>query len=303
MAPTAPWVPLWLCNTELRYVPCAEYLGVNLSATSVTDAQTLERIRNAEKRLRQLQASGMRRPRISALRLRTVYAALLKPVWTYGLHLTPLTDAVEQAAARFLDEVTKWVCTRLAKHSRKRARRLLAIQDTDVARRRQMKAAWERMYNVREKALESGWADAIQATTADAATAAALVEETAEMGDPVAEQLRRWNEVESSRRRKRKLAPSSNIAVHTVWMLPTARHSTCAANWLFGRLPAYVAAARWYVGEAAYSRLDQALKEAFGRERWTAEVRRSMVVALERLSGFWPVPLASRRREARVHSS
>lgn len=36
-----------------------------------------------------MKASGIRRPRMSSERLRQVYGALIRPVWTYAIHLSP----------------------------------------------------------------------------------------------------------------------------------------------------------------------------------------------------------------------
>lgn len=66
----------------LQYSETVEYLGVRISAHGVTELVTLERLRRAETRIRQLRAAGINRPRISSLRLRYIYSALVLPCWT-----------------------------------------------------------------------------------------------------------------------------------------------------------------------------------------------------------------------------
>lgn len=99
-APGAPQVELLLNVELLSYAPAAEYLGVNLSASGVTDAATLERITKAEVRLRMLQRSGIGRPRIGSERLRTVYAALIGVFdgAHHGMGVPKLTEAVTEAS-------------------------------------------------------------------------------------------------------------------------------------------------------------------------------------------------------------
>lgn len=78
--------PLVLDGQELAYVPSADYLGVNISGEGITDVATIERLCSAGARLRQLKASGIRRPKMGIERLRKVYGALVRPVWTYALY-------------------------------------------------------------------------------------------------------------------------------------------------------------------------------------------------------------------------
>lgn len=79
-AEEAPATPLYLDGNELKYCASAEYLGVEVDASGVTDAATLERICRAGARIQMLKASVIARPRLTSARLQQVYGALIRPV-------------------------------------------------------------------------------------------------------------------------------------------------------------------------------------------------------------------------------
>lgn len=128
-APTVPSTRLTLAGQELQYADTAAYLGVQINAQGVTDGSTLERLRKAEGCIRMMRASGISRSRLSSIRLRAIYGSLVRPLWTYALHITPFTTAVEEMAASLIDFATQWVFPTLPKQSRRRARRLLGMED------------------------------------------------------------------------------------------------------------------------------------------------------------------------------
>lgn len=119
-APSVPRPPLTLAGEVLQYSDTADYLGVRVSATGVTEGGTIERLRSAECRIRQLKAAGMLRPRLSVNRLRCIYLALFRPVWTYSLHITPFSNVVREHAAALVDATIQWLYPKLARHSRRR---------------------------------------------------------------------------------------------------------------------------------------------------------------------------------------
>lgn len=108
LATGVPQTPLYLAGETLEYVATAEYLGVQIGAEGISDGATMERIRNAVARIRMLVAAGMSRPRLSSLRIKEVYAMLIRPMWTYSLHLTPFTPKVEKAEFELLTAATNW---------------------------------------------------------------------------------------------------------------------------------------------------------------------------------------------------
>lgn len=247
-APGATQAELFLDGEALSYVRSAEYLGVDIDGQGVTDAATLERLCKASARIEQLKASGIRRPRVSMERLQRVYGALIRPMWTYAVHLAPFSHQLERAAADFLDKVTAWVYPKLPAHSRKRARRLLAIEDADVRRSMQMQGMVGRMQTAHQEALEEGDPAEIGATAEDAQSAMRALEDETILAQPSEAQRIRWKAVEDSRNRIRKVADSDGLELHPLWQLPTTRHATCAANWCFGRFPKNREAARLYLG-------------------------------------------------------
>lgn len=105
---------------------------------------------------------------------------------------------------------------------------------------------------------------------------------------PEVVQIKRWSQLEESRSRRCKVAAPNEITPHALWELPSKRHSVCAANWLVGRFPPNREAARWYLGDALYGRMDLILRRTFIKERWSAEDKRRVVIALEKMSGYWP---------------
>lgn len=272
----------------------AEYLGVDIDGQGATDAATLERLCKANAPIEQLKASGIRRPRVSMERLQRIYGALIRPMWTYAVHWAPFLHQLERAAAEFLDKVIGWLYPRLPKHSRKRARRLLAIEDADIRRSMQMWSMVSRMQAAHQEALESGHQAEIVATGEDVQTVAGVAEDDALLEHPREEQIARWQAVEESRNRTRKVAESEGLELHPLWHLPTVRHATCAANWCFGRFPKDREATRLYLG-SDYDGLNEALRAAFLKAQWTKEDEATVVHVLERMSDFWPYPLRHRR--------
>lgn len=109
------------------------------------------------------------------------------------------------------------------------------------------------------------------------------------------EQIRRWELIEAGKSRKRRVADSEDMGLHPLWRLPTVRHSTCAANWLFGRFPAQKAAVRTYLGGDVYETLNKDLKETFLKSQWEEDDLKKVTRALEGMSEFWAYPLRNRR--------
>lgn len=167
----APNVTLLLDGSTLSYASSAEYLGVDLDAQGVTDAATLERICRAGARLRQLKAAGVSRPRLGGAQLRRVYGALVRPVWRYAIHLAPFSDRIERQAADLMHQVVDWIFPKLPKHSKRRAKRLLALEDADVRRFLQILSMRGRMENAHLMAQATGNAQEVMATSQDAAMA------------------------------------------------------------------------------------------------------------------------------------
>lgn len=86
----------YLQGESSEFMPSAAYLGVRMQVTGVSDSSTLERIRSAMARINQLKAIGLRRPRLGIKRIAYLYSVLIQPLWTYSIHLTPLTPAIEE---------------------------------------------------------------------------------------------------------------------------------------------------------------------------------------------------------------
>lgn len=290
-APGVERPELILDGETLQYSDCADYLGVSVNAEGITAGATIERLRKAERRLRQLRAAGINRPRASVTRLRSIYAALVRPLWTYGIHLTPFTDEVKELAAALLDAATEWLFPRLQKHSKRRMRRLLGIEDVDITRRIQLHNMAQRLEHARSTALDSNDLGEVVYTTHDAQMARKLVEDEEEDDVPIMEQLARWEQVETGKARRRFVAVANELAPHPLWTLPSARHSVCAANWTLGRFPPDRAAARWYLGSGNYGRLDLQLRLIFNKPSWGTDDKRRAVRALEAMSEYWPSPL------------
>lgn len=156
----------------------------------------MERLRKAEHRLRQLRAAGINRPKLSVMRLRSIYMALLQPVWTYGVHLSPFSNEVETLAAKFIDAVTQWFYPKLQKHSRQRMRRLIGIEDADILRRIQMRKMVGSMAEARDVALGGENVGEAAYAMHDLQTASKLVERDGGQDPPEEEQLRRWETIE-----------------------------------------------------------------------------------------------------------
>lgn len=287
-------LPFLLAGEELRYSSIAEILGVQLAADGITEAATLELLRTAELRLQQIQAAGIRRPQVGSLRLRMIYAALIRPVWSYALHLTPMTDRVTRAAAQLIDKVTAWTYPKLQRHSRMRARRLFGLLDADVLRHQQLKAMAARMVEARVESAQLGSLEN-QATKKDEKMAHLLVEAAAWPRKAEEEQLGRWERIEEAKRRRRKVALGVDLQPHALWALPTGRHASCAANWLFGRYPKSKSAVKWFVGASAYATLDKTLRETFLKPVWDTSYLARVTQVLEYFSDYWPMPLRSRR--------
>lgn len=228
---------------------------------------------------------------MSVARLRCIYAALVRPVWTYAIHLTPSTNEVEAMAAALLDSATKWIFPKLHKHSRCRMRRLLGIEDADITRRVQMRKMRARLQWARAEALEAGDMGEVVSTTYDDDMAALLVERDGGGQAPEDEQLQRWSQIEDSKSRRRKVAPATSISPHPLWGLPSSRHSVCAANWLLGRFPPNRDAVKWYLGEALYNRLDLQLRQLFIKAEWSNHDKERVARVLEVMTDFWPSPL------------
>lgn len=291
----APEVSLLLDGSKLRYVKSAEYFGVDVDASGVTDAATFERICKAGARLRQLKAAGISRPRLGRARLQRVYGVLLRPVWTYAIHLAPFSNRVERLAADLLSQVVDWIFPRLARYSKRRAQRLLALEDADVRRSLQLLSMRGRMENALLQAQASDDEKEIAATSHDAEMATWWVNNAGTLMQPTEEQFHRWEEVESSRQRVRRVATGDKLELHSLFRLPTTRHVTCAANWPFGRFPEDREAVRWFLGSAVYDELDERLRTIFAQSEWEEEDQRAVTEALERMSDFWPYPLRHRR--------
>lgn len=184
-----------------------------------------------------LKAVGIARPRLSGGKLRRVYGALLRPVWTYAIQLAPYTDRVERAAADFLTQVTGWMHPKLLAHSRKQARRLLGLEDADVRREVLLTRMHGRMEEASLEAQGEDKAEAVVATRNDAEMAAWLADNAGRLQNAEKEQLRRWPRVESSKARVMRIAAAESIQLHPLWKLSTARQATCAATWRVGRFP------------------------------------------------------------------
>lgn len=204
-------------------------------------------------------------------------------------------------ATQLIDQVTAWIHPRLAKHSRARMRRLLALRDGDVARQQQALALAGR--------LKERWLDHSDAPMSTAFLKAAedlqVVDQwlldVFEPNDPPLRQLSRWRAVEDSKPRRRKVATSSDITVHPLWKLPPTHHATCAANWLFGRFPADKETVRWVLGANRYDAIDEALRRAFLTAKWTKRTMLTVVHLLELLSDHLPLPLRTVRLRPRTN--
>lgn len=293
----APEVQLYLDGEALKYSPSAEYLGVDIDSTGVTDAATIERLCKASARMRMLKAAGMARPRLSSARLQQVYGALIKPVWTYCIHLTPYTNRLERAAASFLTEVTKWLFPRLARHSEKRARRLLGLEDADIRRAIQLTGMCGRMEAASMEAHGGRDELEIEGTLQDAETAFWWALNAGTVEEPKLAQIQRWEQVEAERARIRRVAASVGIRVHPLWKLPTARHAACAANWPFGRFPENKAAVQWFLGGEQYAHLNERMRATFAKTNWDEGDFKTVTHCLERMTDFWSCPLRHRRRQ------
>lgn len=93
-----------------------------------------------------------------------------------------------------------------------------------------MCAMMARVQGERTEAAESGAMDEIVATTGDAQMAEKWLEAEGGPNLPEEMQLQRWASVENGRRRKRKVAPSTNMELHPLWALPSKWHAVCATN-------------------------------------------------------------------------
>lgn len=204
-------VPLWLGGELVNYAESGEYLGVMMDAHGITDAATLERIAKADARLRLLRGAGINRPKLGSARLRLIYGALIEPVWTYGLHVAPFSEAVEIRATRLVDAATAWMSSNLQKHSRRRMRRLLALKDADLQRRTQQVALRSRFEGIRQEERDHGTPEQASASARDAEMAVSVGADSEELGDPEAAQVSRWARVEDSRRRKRRIARATTV--------------------------------------------------------------------------------------------
>lgn len=275
----------------MQYSSEAEYLGVRVEASGVTEGATLERLRSAEGRIRQMRAAGIVRPRLSVARLISIYQALIKPVWSYALHVTPYTAAVDSRAKALLDAATQWIYPKLQKHSRHRMRRLLGIEDADITRRVQLRKMVSRIQSANADALADGDMGEVVFTTHDAQMAVSLMTNEASETEPYDEQIRRWTALEDSRARRRRVAAPTAVALHPIWALPSPRHAVCAANWILGRFPPDRQAARWFLGSANYARLDRYLRPTFIKSDWGKDDERRVVEALEAMSDYWPAQL------------
>lgn len=227
-------------------------MGVRITAERVTAGATVERLVKAERRVRQLKASGMVRPRFSVIRLRCIYMALIRPVWTYSLHPTPFNEEFSRRADAVIDGAVQWLFPKLAKHSRRRFRRLLGLEDPDVTRQLQLRGMLLRIQQARTGALASGSMAEVVATTFDAQMVSSRLEEEAFADLPKEVQVERWRQLEDSRARRRKVAVARAIEPHPLWSFPSKRHAVCAANWTVGRFTPSRAAAKWYLGGARY---------------------------------------------------
>lgn len=135
----------------------------------------------------------------------------------------------------------------------------------------------------------------VLATTADAALAQSLSQEPNVVQQPLDEQLRRWEAIEGSKVRCRRVAGSIDGSAHQLWSLPIPRHATCAAHWVFGRFPASKEAVQWFLREATYIHWDLTLREAFTKPVWAQTDAEAVVEALEKMSDYWAWPLRFRR--------
>lgn len=113
--------------------------------------------------------------------------------------------------------------------------------------------------------LEDGVAAEVVATIFDEQTAPELRDEMGGSAEPMEDQLKRWQLVEDSRQRRRKVAAKTHFEVYPLFLLPTRRHATCAANYLFGLYPSDKSAATLYLGGPRYAAMDAWLKQAFER--------------------------------------
>lgn len=286
--------PLWLAGARLQYAETAEYLGMSLSAAGVTDGRTIERLCAAEAQIRQLRKAGLYKPKLGSDRIRRVYRALVQPTWSYALHVTPFSDAVERQALALLESATLWAFPKPPRMSRVRARRLLAIPDADILRWQLQLSLVSRTRAVAESATEEGSADAHMLAD-DAESALEVSVGARAIGDPVNEQLRRWKFVEDRVRRRRKVGPAQSIDPHALWRLPTRRHATCAANWLFGRYPERKETVRWVLGGAEYAQTDAELRATFLKTQWSVSEVGRVCHLLERFSEHWARPLEWQR--------
>lgn len=222
---------------------------------------------------------------------------LIRPMWIYSIHVTPFTNRNQKAAVELLDTMTNWAFPKLARHSNMRARRILGIEDANIRRRIQALSMVERMEEVGEHTGANGNPVAIEATNRDAAAASTVRAQSDDLGDPTAEQVHRWMLLESSRNRKRNVGVHDVIAPHSLWELPTRRHSACAANWIFGRYLKNKSAVCWFMGTRNYETADSALPSSFEKPEWSEAEKELVCHALKQMSGLWAVPLKHRRLE------
>lgn len=254
---------------------------MDLTAGGVTDAASIKRVRKASNRMQQLQASGVCRPRVDTLGI----------VRSYAIHLTPYTSGLGAAAEAMLDRATRWMYPRLKRHSRTRARRLLGVLDPDIVRKKQQRSMYGRIAAAHEAETGKGLDGEREATSRDAQMAAMLASADASLLDPDDEQLARWAAHAGRKLRKGQITGGSACTLHPLWKLPTTRHATCIANWLFGRFPNSTEAAQWVLGAAAYEWLDERLLRTYMKAEWSGDDRKVVIDLLEHMSSFWPVPL------------
>lgn len=160
----------------------------------------------------------------------------------------------------------------------------------------------DRMQEAHNEAQESCDALEIEATGAEANTASLLLQNEGPQRDTVTLQVVRWEGLESSNERVRRVTKSDGIELHPLWRLPTVLHATCAANWTFGRFLAYREAVSLYFGNAGYEALDAKLRTAFAETKWGQSELEAVTEALERMTAFWPWPLRHRRLRERMRT-
>lgn len=105
-------------------------------------------------------------------------------------------DQIGVSGSQLAANVTTWMIPKLTKHSRKRVRRLLGIEDVDVKRKAQLHALLARLRMIHDEEKYGGIPAQVAATAVDAFTALALAAAESPT-ESVDDQLAKWEAAEA----------------------------------------------------------------------------------------------------------